>query len=362
MHRPAPTAPSLQPFKVGLRGLRGPGVGAKIIGGLLAFVALLAVLAIYTPIAHPRDLQVDGATGLSASHIRAAIEEEASSQSTFRVSEDDLMAAVANYPEVAEIKIASHPPFRLDLTVVMRPPVGRVQIGGRTFTVAGDGTVLERANEAAVPKLDPSLGSLLMREGHLTGDGGALSVLSSAPDTLLEMIRTLRRGDAGLEVELQRGPRLIFGSADHAADKWAAATAVIADGAATRATYIDVRVPGRPAVGGIGGSKTAGAAGATDAPPTLTAPTGSTADSVTPQASNEAASQTGTTATPGSGTSSTTSTPGAQTPSTAAATPPAAAPPAAAAPAADATASAPASAATGAAPAGGASVSGGATP
>ncbi len=358
MHRPAPTAPSFPPFKVGLRGFGGPGTGAKIIGGLVAFVALLAVLAIYTPIAHPRDLEVDGATGLSAERIRAAIEEEARGQSTFSVSEDDLMAAVASYPEVAEIKIAAHPPFRLDLTVVMRPPVGRVQIGGRTFTVAGDGTVLERANEAAVPKLDPSLGSLLMREGRLTGDGGSLSVLASAPDTLLELIRTVRRGAAGLEIELQRGPRLIFGSADSAADKWAAATAVIADGAATRATYIDVRVPGRPAVGGIGGSKTAGAAGTVDAPPTLTAPTGTSADSLAPAPSTGTATQTGTSAAPTAGTS----TAAAQSPSAATPTPPAAEAPAGSAPAAGANAEAPASPSTSAEPAGGASVTGGATP
>lgn len=281
MHRPAPLARPLQPLRLGLRGLRGGGrgIGIKIAGGLLGFFALLMLAALFTPIAHPRDLEVDGATGLSADRIRAALTEEASGQSTFRVSEDDLMAAVADYPEVAEVKIDAHPPFRLDLTVVMRPPVGRAQIGGRTFTVAGDGTVLERASEAAVPKVDPSVGSLVLRDGRLTGDGGALAVLAAAPDTLLDLVRTLRRGDAGLEVELQRGPRLIFGSADSADDKWAAATAVIADGAATRATYIDVRVPGRPAVGGLGGSKTAGA---TDAPPTLTASPDGTIETVTP--------------------------------------------------------------------------------
>ena len=296
MHRPAPLARPLQPVRAGLRGLRstggGPSVGAKVLAGLVATLALLWVVAIYTPIAHPRDLEVDGATGLSAAKIRAALTDAASGQSTFNVSEAELMDAVADYPEVAAVEVNAHPPFRLDLTVVMRPPVGRAQIGGRSFTVAGDGTVLERASEAAVPKLDESLGSLLLRNGRLTGDGGALAVLAGAPETLLEMVRTVRRGNAGLEVELQRGPRLIFGSAENAADKWAAATAVIADGAATRATYIDVRVPGRPAVGGLGGSKTAGAS---DAPPTLTPQTQSSAGtaSATGTAAPPAGSTTG---------------------------------------------------------------------
>ncbi|MBJ7470955.1 MAG: FtsQ-type POTRA domain-containing protein, partial [Solirubrobacteraceae bacterium] len=285
MHGPAPSPRSFPSLKLGLRRSNthvggptaGGGVRAKVVLGLVAFLALTWVVLMYTPLAHPRDLEVDGATGLSADKIQRAVEDAAQGQSTFRVSEEQLMAAVAGYPEVAAIEIDAHPPFRLDLTVVMRPPVGRVQIGGRTFTVAGDGTVLQRASEAAVPKLDPSLGALTLRDGRLTGDGGALPVLAAAPESFMDLIRAVRRGSAGIEVELQRGPRLIFGSAEAPADKWAAATAVIADGAATRATYIDVRVPGRPAVGGLGGSKTAAEA---DAPPSLVA---------APQASTETA-------------------------------------------------------------------------
>lgn len=290
MHRPAPATRLVPPLKGRLRTLGtsgdGSGKGAKIAAGVIAALALLWAILLFTPLAHPRDLQVEGATGSRAAQIEAAIEASAQDQSTFRMSQDKLMAAVSDYPEVAEIQVAAHPPFRVDLTVVMRPPVGRAQIGGRTFTVAGDGTVLERAGEAAVPKLDSSLGALLLRDGRLVGDGGALRVLGTAPEQLLDLVRVVRRGDAGLEIELQRGPRLIFGSAESAVSKWAAATAVIADGAATRATYIDVRVPGRPAVGGIGGSKNAAAA---DAPPTLTA--------------GEAAASTGTAASPSPGTS-----------------------------------------------------------
>lgn len=288
MHRAAPAARPVLPLRGWLQGLGsaggGPKKGARIVGVAAAVLALLGGILLFTPLAHPRDLQVEGATGSRASQIQAAIEASAQDQSTFRMSEEKLMAAVSDYPEVAEIRVAAHPPFRVDLTVVMRPPVGRAAIGGRTFTVAADGTVLERASEAAVPKLDHSLGALLLRDGRLVGDGGALRVLGAAPEQLLDLVRVVRRGDAGLEIELQRGPRLIFGTAESAASKWAAATAVVADGAATRATYIDVRVPGRPAVGGLGASKDAAAA---DAPPTLTAD-GSAATTVTPSGSASA--------------------------------------------------------------------------
>ena len=306
MHRPAPATRPFVPLAGRLRAIGGTGGGSgrgvKIVGGLIAGLALLWCILAFTPLAHPRDLQIEGATGSRAGDIRAAIEAAAKDQSTFRVSEDDLMAAVSDYPEVAAIQVAAHPPFRLDLNVVMRPPVGRAQIGGRTFTVAGDGTVLERASEAAVPKLDHSVGALLLRDGRLVGDGGALRVLGGAPEALLDLIRVVRRGESGIAIELERGPRLIFGTAESAASKWAAATAVLADGAATRATYIDVRVPGRPAVGGLGASKNADAA---DAPPTLTAgqaPTGTVAPSgaaAQPATGTSSAAGSGTAPTPG---------------------------------------------------------------
>ena len=52
-------------------------------------------------------------------------------------------------------------------------------------------------------------------------------------------------------VELRDGPELIFGDATHVRAKWIAATRVLADPEAAGATYIDVRLPGRPAAGGL---------------------------------------------------------------------------------------------------------------
>ncbi|MDO9357215.1 MAG: cell division protein FtsQ/DivIB [Solirubrobacteraceae bacterium] len=272
MHRPAAlSAPALSPSHL-LRLAKGrmptPRRAAKIGGILFGVLATLVVILLFTPVAHPRDLQVEGVTGSSAQRIRTALEESGGSQSTFMVSEAKLMEAVQGYPEVAAVEVDAHPPFRLDLTVVMRPPVARVQTGGRSVVVAGDGTILERASSAKVPRVDATISNVRLAGSRVTGGRGALAVLAAAPEELLGFARTIRAGDSGLELVLARGPRLIFGNATLAKDKWVAAAAVIADGAAARATYIDLRVPSRPAVGGLGGSE---AAGADDAPPTLTA-------------------------------------------------------------------------------------------
>ena len=52
-------------------------------------------------------------------------------------------------------------------------------------------------------------------------------------------------------MELRDGPELIFGEATRVRAKWVAATRVLADPDSQGATYIDVRLPGRPAAGGL---------------------------------------------------------------------------------------------------------------
>lgn len=336
MHRAASAVP------LAVRGIGRPPRGvsiALVIAG--AIVVLLVALAWFGPIAHPRTVQVAGATGADAARITGALREAGSSESTFAVSQENLMAAVEQYPDVASVKITSRPPFRLDLAVVMRPPVAKVNVAGRVVTVAGDGTVLRRSNGANVPRVDASVKGVKLRNGVVQAPEGALSILGAAPASLLELAKTLRAGESGVELEMSRGPRLIFGDGDHAAEKWAAVSAVLAEGAALRATYIDVRVPGRPAVGGLEPSSTSTPVGV-DAPPTLGAPTPTT---------------------PSGGASAPVApvTPQAQTPSPqSGAAPPANETPAPVTPqagAAAATADAPAAAATG-----GASTTGGVTP
>ena len=89
----------------------------------------------------------------------------------------------------------------------------------------------------------------------------------------------------GLVAHLRRGPDLIFGTADRMAAKWIAAARVLSSPAAKGATYIDLRLPERPAAGGLpttsvlplapaGATVTAPAAPATTT--TTTTPAGTT--------------------------------------------------------------------------------------
>ncbi|HEX7437320.1 MAG TPA: hypothetical protein VF308_11455, partial [Caldimonas sp.] len=98
-------------------------------------------------------------------------------------------------------------------------------------------------------------------------------------------VKTLKWGRTGITLVLEKGVLLNFGSATDVTAKWRAVAAVLASDAAKGAKYIDLRVPGRPAIGGLG------AAPVTPKPQPLalspTAPTsaapGSAAAVLTPQ-------------------------------------------------------------------------------
>ena len=61
----------------------------------------------------------------------------------------------------------------------------------------------------------------------------------------------LELGSKGWIAPLRDGPLLVFGDATRGAAKWAAAVAVLGDRRSAGATYVDLRLPERPAAGGV---------------------------------------------------------------------------------------------------------------
>jgi cell division protein FtsQ len=80
---------------------------------------------------------------------------------------------------------------------------------------------------------------------------GALEVAGAAPRPLLNVAQALSVDSRGVVVTLQNGLELVFGSGDEALAKWTAAARVLAEPSAAGATYLDLRVPGRVAAGGL---------------------------------------------------------------------------------------------------------------
>jgi cell division protein FtsQ len=201
-----------------------------------------------SPLVGVEDVKVTGLTTKDAARVRAALVSEAHTMTTLHVQQSELEHAIAAYPVVRALQVQADFPHRLEIHVVEHRPAAMV--GG--LPVAGDGTILRGLPvEGRLPAIETS--------GNLDGDRlsepaalHAARVAGGAPAALRGRLERIEvRAEQGIVVEVRDGPELIFGDARRVHAKWIAAVRVLADPAAAGASYIDVRLPGRPAAGGL---------------------------------------------------------------------------------------------------------------
>jgi cell division protein FtsQ len=230
------------------------------------------------------EVSVTGLTMKEASRVRASLVSAAHTMTTLHVDRDELERAVEPYPVVRTLEVETDFPHGLRIHVVEHRPAALVD----GVPVAGDGTILRGIPvEGGLPKLESRGG---LRGSRLT-DRAALHgarVAGAAPAALRPRLESIEmRSQDGLVVQLRDGPELIFGDATRVRAKWIAATRVLADPEAEGASYIDVRLPGRPAAGGLPAATLAPVAPAGEAqlaPPATAAPPASeTVDPATEQ-------------------------------------------------------------------------------
>lgn len=194
------------------------------------------------------DVTVKGLTTKDAKRVRAQLVSAAHTMTTLHVEKKELEEAIAAYPVVRSLEVSADFPHGLEIHVVEHRPAAIV--GG--LPVAGDGTILRGLPiEGRLPKIDVKDN---LRGSRLTAPAAlhAAQVAGAAPAPLRARLDRIEiRGQDGIVIELRDGPELIFGDATRVRAKWLAATRVLADPDAQGATYIDVRLPGRPAAGGL---------------------------------------------------------------------------------------------------------------
>lgn len=224
---------------------------------------------------------ITGAEGNQAEEIRAALRDAAEDMTTLHVREDALRAAVRQYPTVASVRAHADPPHRLRIEIRSRTPVAALDTGQRRIAVAGDGTVLTGAGTDGLPRVKVSAppGGPRVR-----GDDAAalVALLAAAPTPLRTRAERAFLGPSGLTVVLREGPRLRFGRGDRLVAKWAAAARVLADDDARGASYLDLRLPERPAAGGLAAAPTEQADAQAAATAAVPAPTSTPTPTPTP--------------------------------------------------------------------------------
>jgi cell division protein FtsQ len=226
----------------------------RVPAGVLLAVAGLALGWLWfrdSSLASVRDVYISGTSSSEEEQVRRAIREAAEGMSTLHVREEVLREAVAPYSSVAGLEVSADFPRELTVEVVEHQPVAAVEAAGRTVPATGSGRLLEGLRVAGLP-------TVAVRGPGATGrvtDRRALDALriaAAAPSALRARAERVFRGPHGMTLDLRDGPELFFGSAEAARGKWLAAARVLSEPSAAGAVYLDLRVPGRVAAGGVG--------------------------------------------------------------------------------------------------------------
>jgi cell division protein FtsQ len=194
-------------------------------------------------------------TGLSASgseRVRLALTTAGRSMTTLHVDHEALERAVAGYPVVRELEVTTDFPHGLRIHVVEHVPAALAIGEGGRVAVAGDGTILQGVSlERRLPtvEVEGAVGIEQLRDPTALASA---AIAGAAPASLRGRIAEVGEdGRLGQVAQLRDGPEVIFGDATRLRAKWAAAARVLADLEASGASYVDVRIPGRPAAGGL---------------------------------------------------------------------------------------------------------------
>lgn len=199
-----------------------------------------------------RDVQITGVTASDGELVRSALESAALEMTTLHVRPQALRDATANTTSVASLKVSADFPHTLRIQVIERRPVAALAPKGeQRIPVTGDGIVMNGVTaERDLPNLaidDAAISTKLTDRRALR----ALTIAGAAPDELLGRVVKLAVNKQGVVASLKNGPELVFGSDADARSKWVAAARVLAESSAAGATYLDLRIPGRVAAGGL---------------------------------------------------------------------------------------------------------------
>ena len=276
-----------------------PAPSRRVVAGALVTGAVLVPVLFWvrdSPIVAVRHVKVTGVSGPQAAQVRQAIRDAAHGMSTLHVDSGRIRAAVQSFPIVESVSVHGDLLHTLDVRVQEHLPVGALVLGSRRVPVAADGTILQGTLSKGLPLVPvgaPPGGSRLVEGRALR----LVALLAAAPTPLRARVSRVGYGPHGLTARIAHGPLLYFGPGTRLRAKWIAAARVLADYSSKGATYLDLRVPERPAAGGVVAT-TAPAPPPAPTAATTAVPTTATTAAAPPAASAPATAQTPTTAVP----------------------------------------------------------------
>jgi cell division protein FtsQ len=250
----------------------------------IALLALAVLLSGYwlwfrdSSFARVNEVYVTGVDGPQSRAIRSALEQAGLDMSTLHVRTTDLRDAVSDYPVVRSITAQGDFPHKLTIDVDLNLPVAVLDGPSGRKPVAADGLLLP---DVPIDGGLPTITTKSAVPSERVTEGRAFQLVrlvGLAPEPLRKRLtKVIIDPKFGIVAQIRKGPELRFGDASRLPAKWMSAARVLAAAGARGATYIDLRLPERPAAGGLPTTSVLplAPAGAT-APPATTTPTTTT--------------------------------------------------------------------------------------
>ncbi len=225
-------------------------------------IALLAALAAtpllvggwmwlrQSPFVSVQHVRISGVHGPEARAIEAALTDAARRMSTLDVRAGALREATSRFVVVRDVHATPVFPHGLRIHVVEQLPVAALVVAGARTAVAADGVILGPA------LLSSSLPTVTGFHEGLAGQRvagpnvlAAVRVLGAAAMPLRRAVARVYTGPNGLTVAFRGGLVAYFGDATLPHAKWLSLARVLSDPSSQGASYVDVRLPARPAAG-----------------------------------------------------------------------------------------------------------------
>ena len=226
-----------------------------------------------SPLVSVEHVQVSGVHGPEAAAIDAALAGAARQMSTLDMHSGALRSAVAPYRVVREVHAYPSFPHGVRIRVVEQLPVAALTIAGVRTAVAADGVILGPSLlSSSLPTLRGGSGAsapsgVIGRPVHGSSLEAALAVLGAAPTRMASDVVRVFNGPEGVTVAMRNGLTVYFGDATRPHAKWISLARVLADPSSAGASYVDVRLPERPAAGFTGSTAAPSPASASEAEP-----------------------------------------------------------------------------------------------
>jgi cell division septal protein FtsQ len=240
------------------RGRKRRRIVLAAIGG--AVCALAGYWLATGPVLTIYNVHLVGYAGPDANQLRSAISSVASQGgSLISPPVGDITQVAERFPGVQTVHISRDWPLGLKVTVTPAAPAAIVRAPGQVAVVVSNrglvmGLVprrLVRASMILTPPI-PAFGQPLPGWAM-----DALAFLEALTPGTRNRVQDLTLSQGQLTGQLSDGPALVLGTLDRLAEKAAAINAVllrVSRATQRQATYLDVTVPDRPALGSVGAS------------------------------------------------------------------------------------------------------------